>query len=124
MTERQKQAYERMTPEQRAAVDRIRVKHSTPGYRAEEAEVRERVMEEIPPRTTPSAIEALAALRLERERRSLSLSEVADLSGIERSALSKLETGKTNPTLATLDRYASALGMRLQWSLVKGDVAE
>ena len=119
MSERQKQAYERMSPEQRAAVDRIRVKHASPGYRAEEAWVRERVMEEIPPRTTPSAIEALAALRLEREHRGLSLSDVADLSGIERSALPKLETGKTNPTPTTLDRYAGALGMWLQWSLVE-----
>ena len=119
VTKRHKPAHERMSPEQRAAVDRIRVEHASPGYRAEDARVRERVMEETPPRTTPSAIKALAALRLGREHRGLSLYDVADLSGIERSALSKLETGKTNPTLTTLDRYAGALGMRLQWSLVE-----
>ena len=119
MTERQKQAYEQMTSEQRAAVDRIRAKHASPEYLVQVARVRDQVLEEIPPKTTSSAIEALAALRLEREHRGLSLSEMAELSGIERSALSKLETGKTNPTLTTLDRYAGALGMRLQWSLVK-----
>jgi len=46
---RQQDAYERMTPEQRTAVDRIRAKHATPEHRAEERRVRELMENEIPP---------------------------------------------------------------------------
>lgn len=53
----------------------------------------------------------MAELRAERERRGLSLTDLAERSGLERSAISKLETGKVlNPNLSTLRRYAASLG--------------
>jgi ribosome-binding protein aMBF1 (putative translation factor) len=54
------------------------------------------------------------ALRAERERLGLSLADLESRSGLKRSALSRLEHDPTaNPTLLTLQRYASAVGMRV-----------
>ena len=48
----------------------------------------------------------------------LSLADLTELTGMDRSALSKLETGqRTNPTVETLVRYADAVGKRLVVSL-------
>ena len=54
-------------------------------------------------------------LRAERLRQGLSLADVQAQTGIARSALSRLETDpNANPTLATMTRYAEALGKDLQ----------
>lgn len=61
---------------------------------------------------------AMHDLKAAREAAGLSLADVADRSGIDKAALSRLETGVTdNPTLETLLRYASAVGKHLSWSL-------
>jgi DNA-binding XRE family transcriptional regulator len=53
-----------------------------------------------------------------REAAGLSLADVAERSGIDKAALSRLENGvHDNPTVETLMRYAAALGKRLTWSL-------
>ena len=49
MTERQARSYQSMTPEQRAAVDRIQARHATPEHRHEEDRVRKAVEAEFPP---------------------------------------------------------------------------
>ena len=50
---------------------------------------------------------------------SLSLADIQDRTGIERPNLSRLENeGSSNPTVATLTRYAEALGKRLVIVLV------
>jgi DNA-binding XRE family transcriptional regulator len=60
----------------------------------------------------------LSALRAERERQGLSLSALANRSGIDRAALHKLEIGlNKNPTAATLSRYAEALGKQIEWTI-------
>ena len=57
---------------------------------------------------------AMHILRREREARGLSLGDVAERSGIDKSRLSKLENDpRSNPTLATLTRIASAVGVKL-----------
>ncbi len=62
--------------------------------------------------------ELLRQLRAAREQRGLSLAELTELTGMDRSALSKLESGqRPNPTLETLIRYAEAVGKRLVVSL-------
>jgi DNA-binding XRE family transcriptional regulator len=54
-------------------------------------------------------------LRAERIRQSLSLADMQSRTGIARSALSRLETDPdANPTLATVTRYAEALGKELE----------
>lgn len=58
-------------------------------------------------------------LKAIRESKGLSLSDVTELTGMDRSAISKLETGqRSNPTFDTLARYADAVGKRLVVSLV------
>jgi hypothetical protein len=60
---------------------------------------------------------ALQALKRDRERRRLSIGEVAERSGLDRAVVSRLENGKQdNPTVATLMRYAAAVGKRFLWS--------
>lgn len=62
----------------------------------------------------------LAELKATRERKGLSLADLTDLTGMDRSALSKLETGqRPNPTVETLARYADAVGKKLVVSLVE-----
>lgn len=60
---------------------------------------------------------ALQALKQERERCGLSIGDVAERSGLDRAVVSRLENGKQdNPTVATLMRYAAAVGKRFLWS--------
>jgi transcriptional regulator with XRE-family HTH domain len=62
--------------------------------------------------------QAVFALRKAREAAGLSLADVAERTGIDKGALSRIETGQhPNPTVATLCRYAQALGKRWVWSL-------
>jgi predicted transcriptional regulator len=65
------------------------------------------------------AVQVLAKhLREARERQNLSLTEVSKRTGIDKGALSRLETGAAgNPTLETLERYAQAVGKRLMLGL-------
>ena len=58
--------------------------------------------------------DALKMLKAERIVQGLSLSDVEEISGIGRAALSRLENEtEANPTVVTLTRYAEALGKRL-----------
>lgn len=53
-----------------------------------------------------------------REASGLSLADVAERSGIDRGALSRLENGHAdNPTLNTLVRYLKAIGKKLVVSI-------
>ena len=59
--------------------------------------------------------EVMQLLRAERTQQGLSLADVQASTGIPRSALSRLETDPdANPTLATITRYAEALGKDIQ----------
>jgi ribosome-binding protein aMBF1 (putative translation factor) len=60
---------------------------------------------------------ALQALKRDRVRCGLSIADVAQRSGLDRAVVSRLENGKQdNPTVATLVRYAAAMGKRFLWS--------
>ena len=68
--------------------------------------------------------EACQLLKVERERQGLSLTDIEQRTGITRSALSRLENGlSNNPTVATLNRYAEALGKQLVISLADSSPA-
>lgn len=106
----------RLTPEEAA------------NYRA----VRQQVAEELP-ELVARHHERLAALdqlqglfeqlKAAREQKGLSLADLTELTGMDRSALSKLETGQRgNPTIETLVRYAEAVGKRLVLSLADSRV--
>jgi transcriptional regulator with XRE-family HTH domain len=55
------------------------------------------------------------AVRLKalRERRGLTQEQLSEKSGIGRSHLARLETGKQDPTLSTLEKLAKALGVKV-----------
>jgi predicted transcriptional regulator len=60
---------------------------------------------------------ALQSLKRDRQSRGLSIGDVAANSGLDRAVVSRLENGKQdNPTVATLMRYAAAIGKRFLWS--------
>ena len=113
----------------------FRANRKTAEERAREQELRERLQKEKPSledmiRTgecDPDAVMtmgmyfdvqgALQALKRERQRCGLSLADVARRSGLDRAVVSRLENGKQdNPTVATLMRYAAAVGKRFLWS--------
>ena len=56
---------------------------------------------------------------LAERRRTLGLSQtqVAARMGTSQSAVARLETGTSDALISTVDRYASALGWRLEWTL-------
>jgi predicted transcriptional regulator len=80
--------------------------------------IRRQVEEEFAARikkreTSPTIEAAVAALKSAREAQGLSLADIRDRSGMERSALSRLEHAVPNLTVRTLERYAEALGKRI-----------
>jgi DNA-binding XRE family transcriptional regulator len=99
----------------------------TPAEAAKYKAIRQQVAKELPElierhhdrvATLNQVDELLKKLRAAREEKGLSLADVTELTGMDRSALSKLETGqRPNPTVETLVRYAEAVGKRLVVSL-------
>ena len=64
----------------------------------------------------------LRALIAERRRQGLSLSDLAQRTGIAKPNLSRLENSTTaTPTLDTLERYARAVGKAVQVDLVDAE---
>lgn len=62
--------------------------------------------------------ELLKQLKAAREAKGLSLADLTNRTGMDHSALSRLETGQwANPTVETLVRYAEAVGKKLVVSL-------
>ena len=100
-----------LSPEQRA-----RVREAREQYQAErpgpDALVASGRAEPTVPTAQLLAVRGLIhALREERRRQGLSLTDVSERSGLDRAMISKLENGHTaNPTVETLFRYARALG--------------
>jgi DNA-binding Xre family transcriptional regulator len=101
----------------------IRDRRLTPEEAAKYKAIREQVGAELPDlvarhhermATVLQLQELLKQLKAARQAKGLSLSDLTDLTGMDRSALSKLETGqRANPTVDTLVRYAEAVGKRL-----------
>jgi DNA-binding XRE family transcriptional regulator len=99
----------------------------TPEEAAKYKTIREQVAEELPDliarhharmAVLDHLHELLGQLKAAREAKGLSLADLTELTGMDRSALSKLETGqRPNPTIETLARYAEAVGKRLVVSL-------
>ena len=99
----------------------------TAAQRAEEEAIRRQHMAN-PVRKRPAGtinrdgfaaiLDLLARFKTARERQGLTLAEVAKRMEIGAPALSRLERGKTpNPTLATLHKWAEALGCKLNVDL-------
>jgi DNA-binding XRE family transcriptional regulator len=105
----------------------VRNRKLTPEEAAKYRAIREQVAEELPDliarhhermAVLDQLQELLTQLKAAREAKGLSLADLTELTGMDRSALSKLETGqRANPTIETLVRYAEAVGKRLVVSL-------
>jgi predicted transcriptional regulator len=50
----------------------------------------------------------------------LSQTQVAARMGTSQSAVARLETGVSDVLMSTVDRYAAALGWKLEWTLEEG----
>ncbi len=65
--------------------------------------------------------QALSDELVERRRAlGLSQTQVAARMGTSQSAVARLESGGSDVLLSTVDRYASAIGWRLEWLLEDG----
>ena len=96
------------TAQERAEEEKVRREHAANPVRARPAGA-------ISARSFAESLALLARFKAVRESQGLTLAEVADRMGIDAPALSRLETGKTlNPTLATLHKWAEALGRSLE----------
>jgi ribosome-binding protein aMBF1 (putative translation factor) len=76
----------------------------------------------------PSLVEAaerrrelLRRLAREREERSLSQTALAAAMNTSQSAVARLENSATDTKLSTLERFAGALGYRVEYRLVRQD---
>jgi ribosome-binding protein aMBF1 (putative translation factor) len=132
ISDRTRRQLEQLPPEKREKAQANVARTQTPEYRAREAADREALDREqretgriatvkgsLAPADLDRLREFLGSLRRERESLGLSLSDLAERTGIDKAALSRLENGlQVNPTLATLTRYARALDKQLAWSLV------
>lgn len=113
----------------------FRANRKTPEERAHEEALRAKLQRERPSlddlvregECDPDAVmtmgmyfdvqKALQALKRSRVRHGLTIGDVAERSGLDRAVVSRLENGKQdNPTVATLMRYAAAVGKRFLWS--------
>ncbi|HPM82887.1 MAG TPA: helix-turn-helix transcriptional regulator [Candidatus Anammoximicrobium sp.] len=105
----------------------VRDRYLTEEEAAKYRKIRELVAEELPElrvrakarlQELRDATEVFAELRKVREAQGLSLGDVQRLTGIDRSALSKLERGeRVNFTVDTLTRYAAAMGKHVLFQL-------
>jgi DNA-binding XRE family transcriptional regulator len=108
----------------------IRNRRLTRAEAAKYRSIREQIAAELPDLTRrhnqrmallDELQELLEQLKAARKRKGLSLAELTELTGMDRSALSKLETGqRPNPTVETLLRYAQAVGKRVILRLADG----
>ena len=113
----------------------------TPEQEAEECSIRQRFQKEKP--TLQELVDSgdlegvattgefwelrktFAALKKLRQERGLSITDMSDLTGMDRAAISRLENGQmNNPTIATMNRYAEALGKRVVVGLVDAPPAQ
>ena len=89
-------------------------------YEAEKEAREKRLMaytEVIQRRTQESSSQIIKELVEERHRQRLTQQEVADMTGILPSNLARFESGKRIPTLVVLEKYAVALGKRIELRL-------
>jgi DNA-binding XRE family transcriptional regulator len=112
------------TPEEQARLRAAREKFQTERPGIDELVASGEYEGPMPLGVYQDLVETLAHLRLAREKEGLSLADVAERSGIDRAAVSRLENGhNANPTIDTLGRYAAALGKRIAFSIVDDDAS-
>ena len=56
-------------------------------------------------------------LKARRESLKVTQEQLADISGVSLRTLKQFESGKGNPTLQTLTKLASVLGLEVKWEV-------
>ncbi|MEJ8325579.1 helix-turn-helix transcriptional regulator [Kosakonia sacchari] len=65
-----------------------------------------------------------ARIRVERESRGWSLSELAERAGVSRAMIHKIERGDSNPTAALLARLSGAFGISMSTLIARAEMQE
>lgn len=131
ISDRTREALKNLPDEKQARAEAIIAQTQTPEARARDAADRAKldreyrdtgriatVGEKLDPEDLATFRTLIATLRDARLTRGMSLDQLAAKSKLDKAALSRLEAGKqSNPTIATLLRYARALDMPLTLSL-------
>ncbi len=63
--------------------------------------------------------ELLRELTTRRQNLGLSQTAVAAVMGTSQSAVARLEAGEVDAKLSTVERFAAAIGHRIEWRIVK-----
>jgi DNA-binding XRE family transcriptional regulator len=99
------------TAEQRAEEEAVRRQHAA-------NPIRQRPAGAVNRQSFAAILSLAERFKAVRESQGLTLADIAERMGIDPPALSRLETGKMlNPTLATLHKWAEALGRKLEVGL-------
>jgi DNA-binding XRE family transcriptional regulator len=61
----------------------------------------------------------LRQLAEERERRGLTQTQIAAAMGTSQSSVARIEAGKGDVKLSTVERYAATLGRKVEWRLAR-----
>jgi DNA-binding XRE family transcriptional regulator len=102
------------TPQKEAEIQRERARFAAGRPGPDELVAGGEIDEPVPHGQFLALRRLMHELKAERERRGLSLADLAQTTGLTRAALSRLENGwNANPTLDTLTRYALGVGQEL-----------
>lgn len=66
----------------------------------------------------------ISSLKARREMLQVTQAQLAELAGVSKRALASFESGKGNPTLATLIKLADALGLEIGFQVKQSDTAQ
>jgi DNA-binding XRE family transcriptional regulator len=105
------------TPEEQARIDAIRERFQRERPSLEELVASGECEPAISQGEYWDMVEMLVALRAARENAGLDRGTVAVRIGIDAESLARLESGKDDPTMDLLRRYAAALGKQIVLSL-------
>ena len=114
-----RRVYDKQTPERRAKVKELRalIETEKPEIIGQARKVRKNL-----DRRGVELRAIFEALREERKAQGLSLADLKERTGMSREFISQLENGiKANPTIATIERYASALGQKVVLRLERAE---
>ena len=118
MTVKREQRKVGRTPEDQARIDAIREKYRKEKPGPDQVAASGEYEGPVQAAAYWHVRRVMAVLKAERERQGLTLAQLAKRSGIDKGAISKLETGRhANPTVDTLSRIAAGLGMSLGLTL-------
>jgi site-specific DNA-methyltransferase (adenine-specific) len=106
------------TPEETARLKAIRERFQTERPGLPELVAEYGYNEPLPQVDYLGLQQAISTLKKAREDAGLSLADISERTGMDKATLSRLETGRQiNPTVATLARYAKAVGKRVEWAV-------